>query len=146
MHTRRAPLCPGFAADRCVQCRAALTPGLRRTCSRRIWKERPVPAWARSANGGPVCARVLDLRAGRGDEHDGCKPRGCAVVLDPRVLSLAPLWNEEILDPGFPRWQDGSTIDEEEYRRCGQAGYTRLHARKSPWLYFCAHMRVSRGR
>jgi hypothetical protein len=60
---------------------------------------------------------------GHGEEHDGGKPRGRAVVLDPRRVVIAPLWNEEILEPGFPRWQDGSTIDEEEYRRCGQAGY-----------------------
>ena len=129
-----------------MQYRAALMPRLSRACARRLWKERPVPAWARSAHGGPVCARVLDLRAGRGDEQDGCKPRGCAVVLDPKLLSLAPLWNEEILDPGFPRWQDGSTIDEEEYRRCGKAGYAHVHARKSPRLCLCARARVSRGR
>ena len=132
------PRLPRLAADRCMQCSAALTPGLRRTRARRLWKERPVPAWAQSAHGGPVSARVLDLRMGRGDEHDGCKPRGCAVVLDPRLLSLAPLWNEEILDPDFPRWQDGSTIDEEEYRRCGQAGYAHVHARETPWLFLCA--------
>ena len=114
------------------RCPAALMPGLRRTRTRarRLWKERPVPPWALPAHGGPVSARVLDLRPGRGDEHDGCKPRGRAVVLDPRLVSLAPLWNEEILDPGFPRWQDGSTIDEAEYRRCGQAGYTHVHTWK----------------
>jgi hypothetical protein len=92
-------------------------------CPRRIWKERRAPPWAQGIDGGPLCARVLDLQLGRGDENDGGKPRGRAVVLDPRRVVLAPLWNEEMLEPGFPRWQDGSTIDEEEYRRCGQAGY-----------------------
>jgi hypothetical protein len=88
-----------------------------------VWKERAVPPWAAGSDGGPVCARVLDLRPGPGTEHLQCKPRGCAVVIDPTRVHIAPLWNEEVLEPNFPRWQDGSEIDEDEYRRCGEAGY-----------------------
>ena len=75
------------------------------------------------AGNSSVCARVLDLRVGEGEQHQECKPRGRAIVLDPRRISLRPLWNGEILDPNFPRWQDGSEVDEIEYKRCGEAGY-----------------------
>jgi hypothetical protein len=94
-----------------------------------IWKERPVPNWAKGKPGEPVCARILDLRAGPGEEHLLCKPRGRAVVFDPKKVTLAPLWSEDILDADFPRWQDGSNIDQKEYERCGAAGYP-FHA----WL------------
>ena len=94
-----------------------------------VWKERAIPPWAEAGDGAPVRARILDLRAGAGEDHKLCKPRGCAVVFDPAQISIAPLWNEEIREADFPRWQDGSVIDEAEFRRCGEAGYP-FHA----WL------------
>jgi hypothetical protein len=91
-----------------------------------VWKERPVPDWAFPPNGSnfnAVSARILELTGEPGKEHTAGKPRGCAVVIDPERVRLSPFWNEEILDDDFPRWQDGSAIDEVEYRRCGAAGY-----------------------
>ena len=90
---------------------------------RRVWRERPPPGWARGNTSEQLHARIIDLRAGSGQEHLHCKPRGRAVVVDPRHVRLAPLWNEAILDEDFPRWQDGSAINASEFRRCGAMGY-----------------------
>ena len=89
----------------------------------RVWRERSPPGWARVNTSEQLHARIIDLRAGSGQEHLHCKPRGRAVVVDPRHVRLAPLWNEAILDDDFPRWQDGSAINASEFRRCGAMGY-----------------------
>jgi hypothetical protein len=56
--------------------------------------------------------------------HEKSTPLGRAVVLD-NSTKLIPLWNADVEDGGFPRWQDqhsGQPIDPDEYRRVGAAG------------------------
>jgi len=56
--------------------------------------------------------------------HGKSTPLGRAVVLDDST-KVIPLWNADVEEAGFPRWQDqhsGQPIDPDEYRRVGAAG------------------------
>eukprot|EP00960_Hanusia_phi_P062168 765070-Hanusia_phi.AAC.2 len=45
----------------------------------------------------------------------------------PVRTSIFPMWNAELEDLGFPRWQDGEEVDFEEMKRVNEAGYPFRH-------------------